>query len=154
MNEGMSGSRECRSFDLIWEHRVHRGDTEVTKVGLNELTEVIIGAAIEVHRELGPGLLESAYQRAMSHEMRLRRLVFDEQKLCPLSYKDLVIDDAYRIDFLVAASVVVELKTVDALLDVHEAQVLSYLRFTGCRIGLLMNFRSTTLTRGLKRLAL
>jgi GxxExxY protein len=121
---------------------------------INQLTEQIIGAAIEVHRDLGPRLLESAYQRALAHELRLRSHLFQEQLLCPLRYKDLVIDDAYRLDFLVGGSVVVELKTVDALLDVHEAQVLSYLRFTNCRIGLLLNFRSTTLMRGLKRLAL
>jgi len=121
---------------------------------INRLTEKIIGAALEVHQLLGPGLLESAYQRAMAHELRLRQMTFEDQKLCPLTYKDLIIDDAYRLDFLVGGQVVVELKTVDALLDVHEAQVLSYLRFTGCHIGLLMNFRSTTLMRGLKRLAL
>lgn len=121
---------------------------------INQLTEQIIGAAIEVHREFGPGLLESAYQRALAHELRLREVQFEEQKLCPVIYKDLVIDDAYRLDFLVGGVVVVELKTVDALLDVHEAQVLTYLRFTKCHVGLLLNFRSTILTRGLKRLAL
>jgi GxxExxY protein len=121
---------------------------------INLLTEQVIGAAIEVHRELGPGLLESAYQRAVAHELRLRRIPFEEQKLCPVQYKDLVIDDAYRLDFLVCGLVVVELKTVDSLMDVHEAQVLTYLRFTKCQIGLLLNFRSTVLTRGLKRLAL
>jgi GxxExxY protein len=121
---------------------------------INQLTEQIIGAAIEVHRELGPGLLESAYQRALAHELRLRAVAFEEQKLCPVQYKGLVIDDAYRLDFLVNGLVVVELKTVDSLLEVHEAQVLTYLKFTGCRIGLLLNFRSTILTRGLKRLAL
>ena len=120
----------------------------------NQLTEQIIGAGIEVHRELGPGLLESAYQRALAHELHLRGISFEEQKLCPVRYKDLLIDDAYRLDFLVAGLVVVELKTVDALLEVHEAQVLTYLRFTGCHVGLLLNFRSTILTRGLKRLAL
>jgi len=120
----------------------------------NQLTELVIGAAIEVHHELGPDLLESAYQRALAHELRLRNVAFEEQKLCPVKYKDLIIDDAYRLDFLVGGLVVVELKTVDALLDVHDAQVLTYLKFTGCRIGLLMNFRSTTLTRGLRRLAL
>ena len=121
---------------------------------INELTEQIIGAAIEVHRELGPGLLESAYQRALAHELRLRKVLFEEQKFCPVVYKDLIIDDAYRLDFLVGGLVVVELKTVDALLDVHEAQVLTYLRFSKCRVGLLLNFRSTILMRGLKRLAL
>ena len=121
---------------------------------INQLTEQIIGAAIEVHRELGPGLLESAYQRALAHELRLCKIAFEEQKLCPIKYKDLIIDDAYSLDFLVGGMVVVELKTVDALLEVHEAQVLTYLRFTRCHVGLLLNFRSTILTRGLKRLAL
>lgn len=121
---------------------------------INQLTEQVIGAGIEVHRELGPGLLESAYQRALAHELRLRRIAFEEQKLCPIKYKDLVIDDAYRLDFLINGLVVVELKTVDTLLDVHDAQVLTYLKFTGCHIGLLLNFRSTVLTRGLRRLAL
>ncbi len=120
---------------------------------INQLTEQIIGAAIEVHRELGPGLLESAYQRALSHELKLRGLKFEEQKLCPIKYKDLVIDDAYRLDFLVSGLVVVELKVVDALTDVHEAQVLTYLKFTGCHLGLLLNFNSTTLIKGLRRLA-
>ena len=121
---------------------------------INQLTEQVIGAAIEVHRELGPGLLESAYQRALAHELRLRNVLFEEQRLCPIKYKDLIIDDAYRLDFLVAGIVVVELKTVDSLLDVHDAQVLTYLKFTGRHIGLLLNFRSTVLTRGLRRLVL
>ena len=124
------------------------------KSGINQLTEQIIGAGIEVHKLLGPGLLESAYQRALAHEFRLRRIPFEEQKLCPVTYKDLVIDDAYRLDFLVDGLVVVELKTVDALLEVHDAQVLTYLKFSMCRIGLLMNFRSTVLVQGLRRLAL
>ena len=122
---------------------------------INRLTEQIIGAAIEVHRDLGPGLLESAYQKALAHELRLRQLVFEEQKLCSVRYKELLIEDAYRLDFLVGQKVVVELKAVDALLDVHEAQVLTYLRFSTCRIGLLFNFRTTHLTKhGLRRLAL
>ena len=122
---------------------------------INRLTEQIIGAAIEVHRDLGPGLLESAYQKALAHELRLRGLVFEEQKLCAVRYKDLLIEDAYRLDFLVGQSVVVEIKAIDALLDVHDAQVLTYLRFSSCRIGLLFNFRTTLLTkRGLRRLAL
>ena len=121
---------------------------------INQLTERIIGAAIEVHRELGPGLLESAYQRALAYELTLRGLKFEEQKLCPIKYKDILIEDAYRLDFLVNGLVVVELKTVDALIDVHEAQVLTYLKFSGCRLGLLLNFNSTTLIKGLRRLAL
>jgi GxxExxY protein len=121
---------------------------------INQLTESVIGAAIEVHRELGPGMLESAYQRALAHELRLREVDFEEQKSCPITYKDLVMEDAYRIDFVVGGLVVVELKTVDALLDVHDAQVLTYLKFARCRLGLLLNFRSAILTRGLRRLAL
>ncbi len=121
---------------------------------LDKLTEKIIGSAIEVHRELGPGLLESAYQKALAHELKLRGISFEEQKPCPVRYKDLLIEDAYRLDFLVGGLVVVELKAVDALLEVHDAQVLTYLKFSGCKIGLLMNFRSTTLTKGLRRLAL
>jgi GxxExxY protein len=121
----------------------------------NQLTEKIIGAAIEVHRDLGPGLLESAYQRALAHEFQLRGLSFVEQKLCSVRYKDLLIEDAYRLDFLVGSKVVVELKAIDDLLGVHEAQVLTYLRFSSCRIGLLFNFRTTLLTKhGLRRLAL
>lgn len=121
----------------------------------NQLTEHIIGAAIEVHRELGPGLLESAYQRALAYELSLRGMQFEEQKLCAVRYKDLLIEDAYRLDFLVGGKVVVELKTVDELLAVHQAQVLTYLRFSDCRIGLLFNLRTTLLTKhGLSRLAL
>ncbi len=121
----------------------------------NRLTEQIIGAAIEVHKELGPGLLETAYQRALAHEFRLRSLAFEEQKLCSVRYKDLLIEAAYKLDFLVGQSVVVELKAIDALHGVHDAQVLTYLRFSSCRIGLLFNFRTTFLTKhGLRRLAL
>ncbi len=121
---------------------------------INQLIERIIGAGIEVHRVLGPGLLESAYQRALTYELRLRGIVLEEQKLCPITCEDLVIDDTYRLDFFVAGLVVVELKTVDALLEVHDAQVLTYLKFSRCHVGLLLNFRSTILTRGLRRLAL
>lgn len=120
---------------------------------INQLTERIIGAAIEVHRELGPGLLESAYQRALAHEFRLRGIDFEEQKLCAIRYKDLLIEDAYRLDFLVERVVVVELKTVEVLNEVHEAQILTYLKFSGCELGLLFNFHATTLVKGLKRFA-
>ena len=104
---------------------------------INQLTEQIIGAAIEVHRELGPGLLESAYHKAFAHELTLRGIAFEEQKLCPVRYKSRLIEDAYRLDFLV-----------------NEAQVLTHLKFTGCRLGLPLNFNSTTLIKGLRRLAL
>jgi GxxExxY protein len=120
----------------------------------NKLTEAVIGAAIDVHRELGPGLLESAYQRALEHELGLRSIRFETQKTCPVSYKGILLEDAYRLDLLIEGKVVVELKAIDALGDVHEAQVLTYLKFTGCRVGLLINFRARLLKDGLRRLAL
>jgi GxxExxY protein len=120
----------------------------------NKLTEAVIGAAIDVHRELGPGLLESAYQRALEHELGLRSIRFETQKTCPVSYKGILLEDAYRLDLLIERKVVVELKAIDALGDVHEAQVLTYLKFTGCRVGLLINFRVRLLKDGLRRLAL
>ena len=116
------------------------------------LTEQIIGAAIEVHKELGPGLLESAYQRALAYEFKLHRISFEEQKLCPVIYKGLLIDKSCKLDFLVDQKIVVELKAVDALNNVHEAQVATYLRYSNCHIGLLFNFNTTLLTRELRRI--
>ena len=121
---------------------------------INKLTETVIGAAIEVHRDLGPGLLESAYQRALEHELTLRRVRFEAQKVCAVTYKGLVLEDAYRLDLLVEDKLVIELKTVDAFADVHEAQVLTYLKFSGCRVGLLINFRTRLLKNGVRRLTL
>ena len=121
---------------------------------INQLTEAVIGAAIEVHRELGPGLLESAYQRALEHELMLRKIAFVAQKTCAVTDKGLVVDDAYRLDLLVDDRLVVELKTVDVFADVHDAQVLTYLKFTRCSIGLLINFRTKLLKHGIRRLSL
>ncbi len=121
---------------------------------INELTEQIIGAAIEVHRQLGPGLLESAYQRAMELELEYRGLLFEAQKYCPIQYRNVEISDAYRVDLLVNQRVVVELKSTEGDDDVHVAQVLTYLRFTGCKIGLLINFKNRILIDGLRRLSL
>jgi GxxExxY protein len=121
---------------------------------INKLTETVIGAAIEVHRDLGPGLLESAYQRALEHELTLRKVRFEAQKVCPVTYKGLVLEDAYRLDLLVEDKLVIELKTVDTFADVHEAQVLTYLKFSGCHVGLLINFRTRLLKDGVRRLAL
>jgi len=121
---------------------------------INKLTEAVIGAAIEVHRDLGPGLLESAYQRALEHELTLRKVRFEAQKVCPVTYKGLVLEDAYRLDLLVEDKLVIELKTIDTFADVHEAQVLTYLKFSGCHVGLLINFRTRLLKDGVRRLAL
>jgi len=122
-----------------------------SNVELNKLTERIIGAAIEVHRHLGPGLLESAYETCLAYELEQRGLTVERQKALPLVYKEIRLDQGYRIDLLVAQKVVVELKVVDQFTDVHEAQVLSYLKFSGCKVGLLINFNVKLLKDGIRR---
>jgi GxxExxY protein len=119
-----------------------------------ELTAQIIGAAIEVHRTIGPGLLESAYQICLAQEFSLRRLSFEQEKPVPVVYKGILLDCGYRLDFLVANKVIVELKSVEGLLPVHEAQLLTYLKLTGCKIGLLINFNIPILKNGIKRMIL
>jgi GxxExxY protein len=117
-----------------------------------ELTHEIIGAAIEVHRMLGPGLLESAYEECLARELAIRGLPFERQKPVPVTYKDVKLECGYRIDLLVDGTVVVELKAVDALAPIHDAIVLTYLRLSGCRIGLLINFHAVVLKDGIRRL--
>jgi GxxExxY protein len=119
-----------------------------------ELTGQIIGAAIEVHRELGPGLLESAYQACLAQEFSFQGLSFEQEKPLPVKYKGIQVDCGYRLDFVVAGKVVVELKAVDAIHKVHEAQLLTYLKLTGCRVGLLINFNVPVLKDGIKRMVL
>jgi GxxExxY protein len=119
---------------------------------LNALSEQVIGAAIEVHRELGPGVLEHSYEASLQHELELRGISSVRQLLLPLTYKCLVIPDSYRIDLLVEDKIVVELKTVEALKPVHTAQVLTYLRMSKKSLGLLINFHVPLLRDGLKRL--
>jgi GxxExxY protein len=111
----------------------------------------IIGAAIEVHRVLGPGFLESIYEKALRHELELRGLAIDTQKEILVPYKDIQIE-GQRLDLLVAGRVIVELKAVDALAPIHDAQLISYLKATGLRLGLLINFRVSLLKDGIKRL--
>lgn len=119
-----------------------------------QLTHEIIGAAIEVHRSLGPGLLESAYAECLARELSLRSIPFEREKPVPVVYKEVKLDCGYRIDFLVAGRVVVELKAIDALAPIHDAIVLTYLRLSGCKIGLLINFHTQVLKDGIKRLVL
>jgi GxxExxY protein len=115
------------------------------------LTQEIIGAAIEVHRVLGPGLLESAYRRCLCHELRLRGLEFQIELALPVLYKGELLDCGYRLDLLVAQTVVIELKSVEKVLPVHEAQLLTYLRLSGKRVGLLINFNVPLLKDGIVR---
>lgn len=115
------------------------------------ITEQIIGSAIEVHRELGPGLLESAYEECLCHELHLRGLNFRRQVDLPVRYKNVHLDCGYRMDLVVNDRVVVELKCLDAILRVHEAQLLTYLRLSGKRVGLLLNFQVAVMKRGILR---
>ena len=116
-----------------------------------ELTEKIIGAAIEVHRALGPGLLESIYQACLAREFGLRGLKFVEQKSLPVEYKGLRLETGYRLDFMVEEKVVLELKAIDSMNAVHEAQLLTYLKLTGCKVGLLISFNVAVLKNGIVR---
>ena len=122
-----------------------------TNMENNKLTEKIIGCAIRVHKELGPGLLESAYEECLCYELGLAGLEYVRQKPVPIVYKEVKLDCGYRIDILVENTVVVELKAVEALNPVHEAQVLTHMKFAAKKIGLLMNFNVTVLKNGLKR---
>jgi GxxExxY protein len=118
----------------------------------NELTGRIIGAAIEVHRVLGPGLLESSYVPCLHHELAQAGLRFEAQRIVPVVYKGVTLSSSYRVDLIVEDLVVVEVKSIDRLVSVHEAQLLTYLRLTRTPMGLLMNFNVPRLTDGIKRL--
>ena len=119
---------------------------------LNDTSEAILGAAISVHRALGPGLLESVYETCLAHELTVRRLPFHRQIPMPVRYGGIRIDGGYRIDFLVAERVVIELKAVHTLLPIHRAQLLTYLRLSECSLGLLLNFNVPVLKDGIVRL--
>jgi GxxExxY protein len=119
---------------------------------INKTTEAIIGAAIEVHRHLGPGLLESAYEECLCEELSIRKVPFKRQIVLPVTYKSKKLDIGYRIDLLVNNEVVVELKTVESILPIHEAQTLTYMRLGGWQVGLILNFNVTILKNGIKRL--
>ena len=120
---------------------------------MNRITDIVISAAIAVHRELGPGLLESAYEACLVYELMQHGLSVERQKSVPVTYRGVKIDCGYRIDLLVEDKVVVELKAVERLEPIHEAQLLSYLKLSGYQIGLLINFNARMLKQGIKRLA-
>jgi len=130
-------------------------ESKQSKAGERDpLTERIIRCAIEVHRILGPGLLESAYQQCMAHELALERLAFRAQATIPVAYKGTLLDCVYRIDIIVQDSVVLELKSVDSLSRLHQAQLLTYMRISGKTTGLLINFNVSRLVDGVNRLRL
>lgn len=119
-----------------------------------DLTREIISAAIEVHRYLGPGLLESAYEECLCHELNVRKLGFTRQQFLPLEYKGIKLDCGYRLDLLVEEQVVLELKTVDRILPIHKAQLLTYLKLLKAKVGLILNFQEERLINGICRLVL
>jgi GxxExxY protein len=119
-----------------------------------QLTDQIIGAAIEVHKQLGPGLLEGIYLLCLAREFDLRGIKFDKELPLPIEYKGIRLTSEYRLDLLVEGKVVVELKAVAAINDVHKAQLLTYLKLTGCKVGLLINFNVSLLKHGIERLIL
>ena len=122
--------------------------------GVNQTTEAIIGAAIEVHKHLGPGLLESAYEECLCHELNLRDIPFQRQIPLPVVYKGTKLDCGYRIDLLVKNEVVVELKAIEGILPIPEAQTLTYMRLGGWKAGLIINFNVPIVVKGIKRLVL
>ncbi len=117
----------------------------------NEISKKIIGSAIEVHKQLGPGLLESAYQECLYYELKQHGLKVQKEKSMPIVYKEVKLDHGYRIDLLVEEKVVIEIKTIEAFNDVHTAQVLTYLRLGKYKLGLLFNFQTKVLKNGIKR---
>jgi GxxExxY protein len=119
---------------------------------LNKITEKVIGSAIEVHKQLGPGLLESTYLACLNYELITAGLDVKQQLGLPLVYKEIQLDLGYRLDLLVETKVVVEIKSIEALKDIHSAQVLTYLKLSKASVGLLINFNVSKLTDGLKRL--
>jgi GxxExxY protein len=119
---------------------------------INQYTEQILKCAFKVHTELGPGLLESAYEECLFYELTQSGLKVEKQKVLPLIYNDVKLDAGYRLDLLVEDKVVVEIKAVDSLNEVHTAQVLTYLKLSKCKVGLLLNFNVKSLKNGIKRL--
>lgn len=120
----------------------------------NEITKAVIGRAIEVHKRLGPGLLESAYHECLCYELFKHEIAFQKEFPLPLVYDEVKLDCGYRADIIVQGLVIVEVKSVEALSDLHMAQVMTYMKLSHCRIGLLMNFNTLKLVDGIKRIAL
>jgi GxxExxY protein len=130
---------------------MNRRDAETQS--FKEITEKVIGACIAIHKQLGPGLLESAYEECLCYELAQRGMFFERQKPLPVKYKNVKLDCGYRLDLVVEQRIIVELKTVENLLPIHEAQLLTYLRLSGLTLGLLINFNVPVLAKGIKRIA-
>ncbi|QNR24922.1 GxxExxY protein [Croceimicrobium hydrocarbonivorans] len=124
------------------------------KKELNQLSRKVIGAAIEVHRNLGPGLLESVYEHCLCNELSLRSIRFERQKPVEINYKGHAVGKTFLIDILIEKELVLELKSIEALLPVHETQLLTYLKLTHCKLGLILNFNVEQMQKGIKRMVL
>jgi GxxExxY protein len=118
----------------------------------NHLSHIIIGLSIEVHKHLGPGLLESVYEECLCHELVINKLDFERQKAIPVIYKGISLDCAYRLDLLVEKSVIIELKSVNEIIPIHEAQLLTYLKLMNLKLGMIINFNVPLLKNGIKRI--
>jgi GxxExxY protein len=125
----------------------------IDSMDINELTGSVIGAAIEVHKALGPGLLESVYEECLCRELNLRGIPYQRQKEIPIEYKGSKLDCGYRIDILVAEALILEIKACESLQRIHEAQLLTYLKLTGLKVGLVINFNVPVLKEGIKRIS-
>ncbi|MGX1022942.1 GxxExxY protein [Psychroflexus sp. MBR-150] len=117
----------------------------------NEISKIVFDSALKVHKTLGPGLLESAYEECLIHELRKHKLKVDKQKPLPLVYEDVKLEVGYRVDVLIENKVVIEVKSVEALNDVHMAQVITYLKLSDCKLGMLINFNVSLIKNGIKR---
>jgi GxxExxY protein len=124
------------------------------RLEFDELSNQVIGCAIKVHRELGPGLLESTYEQCLAHELKLNGIAFRLQHTQPVEYKGIRLDCGYRIDILVADALILELKSVEEIKDIHKAQLLTYMKLAGVKTGLLINFNVAKLKKGIKRFVL
>ena len=133
---------------------VTRKNTKSTKTEFDDLSNRVIGCAIEVHRQLGPGLLESAYEQCLAHELNRNGISFQLQHPQPVQYKDTRLDCGYRLDILVENELIVELKSIDEIKGIHQAQLLTYMKLSGVKVGLLINFNVTKLKDGIKRFVL
>ncbi len=120
---------------------------------LNKITDEIIGSCIKIHKNLGPGLLESTYQQCLAYELKNKKIAFEKEKKLPVQYEDILIEDAYRVDFIVQNKVIIELKSVEQFHPIHEAQTLTYLRLSKLPLALLINFKSKLLKDGIGRYA-
>ena len=132
----------------------HEEHEDARRVEFDELSNRVIGCALEVHRNLGPGLLESTYEQCLAHEFKIAELPFKLQCPLPVEYKGVKLDCGYRIDLLVDDSLILELKSVDKLLPIHQAQLLTYMKLSGISVGLLINFNVKYLKHGIKRMVL